>query len=191
MAIATTMLSVIIPIKNIERCRGIGGFKGILKIQKDWTGKKVLYDEYLYKDGAMSSGDIEDIVEFWKKQGLTPTETKDGKTYWKDLCVVDMLGGATMPCDWLEFDYKTFTVWLKGKPKGETVIPDRLKKNKIDEIDKSTGKVYVVGTQRKHTELDGILDEIVLEKYYETHNEKRTPEKDKGILKRSYLKEMK
>jgi hypothetical protein len=128
MAIATTMLSVLIPIENIERCKGIGGFKGILKIQKDWIGKKVLYDKYLYKDGAMSSGDIEDIVKFWEKQGLVPTGTKDGILYWKDLCVVDFLGGPTLKCDWLEFNLQTFSVWLKGKPKGEIVIPDRLKK---------------------------------------------------------------
>jgi hypothetical protein len=128
MAIATTMLSVLIPIENIEKCKEIGGFKGILKIQKDWIGKKVLYDKYLYKDGAMSSGDIEDIVKFWEKQGLVPTETIGGVMFWKDLCIVDMFGGPTLKCDWLEYDPKAFVVWLKGKPKGEVVLPDRLTK---------------------------------------------------------------
>lgn len=53
------------------------------------------------------------------------------------------------------------------------------------------GKVYVTGTRRERTELDGILDEIVLEKYYKTHNEEKTPEKDKEILEKSYLMEKK
>jgi len=41
------------------------------------------------------------------------------------LCVVDMVSGATLPCDWLEVDRSNYPdppiVWMKGKPKGETV----------------------------------------------------------------------
>lgn len=50
-------------------------------------------------------------------------------------------------------------------------------------------KIFVVGTNRERTEMDNILDEIVLEKYYGEHNETRTPEKDSEILKNSYLKQ--
>ncbi|MFA5895199.1 MAG: hypothetical protein WC851_05485 [Candidatus Shapirobacteria bacterium] len=125
MSIKVIFYGVVIPLVNVEKCKAIGGVKGILEKQKDSVGKRVLVDDYLYKDGAMSPGDIEDIVDFWQDQGLVPTELKDGKQVWKDLCVVDMSYGATLPCDWLEVDRSNYPdppiVWMKGKPKGEIV----------------------------------------------------------------------
>lgn len=125
MAIKVIFYSVVIPLENVERCKTIGGVKGILEKQKAFVGKRVLVDDYLYKDGAMGAGDIEDIAYFWRDQGLTLTEFKDGKEVFKDLCVVDMLSGPTLPCEWLEFDRSGYPdppiVWMKGKPKGEIV----------------------------------------------------------------------
>jgi hypothetical protein len=114
MSIKVKYLSVVIPIRNIEKCVKVGGLKGILEKQKEYVGKRVRVDEFLYKDGAMSPADIEIIVNFWQDQGLVLTEIKDGKKVWKDLCVVDMASGPTLPCDWLEYDRETFTVWMKG-----------------------------------------------------------------------------
>ena len=129
MAIYQQFISVVIPIKIIEqKCRHLGGLKGVLELNKKWVGKKILYDKYLYKDGAMGSDDIGDIVDFWTRQGLTPYKIKDGKTYWNDLAVVEMLMGATLPCEWLVYDPIDFTISMKGKPKGKIVVPDRLKK---------------------------------------------------------------
>ena len=122
MALALSFISVVIPIETIERkCKDVGGFERILELNKKWIGKKILYDKYLYKDSAMGVDDISLIIQFWKRQKLITTETKDEKTYWKDLCVVDMVDGLTMPCSWLEYDRETFSVWLKGKPKGKLV----------------------------------------------------------------------
>ena len=125
MSIKVIYLSVIIPLANVEKCKAIGGIKGILEKQKDFLGKRVVVDDYLYKNGAISPGDIEDIISFWQNQGLAPTELKDGKEVWKDLCVVDMASGPTLPCDWLEFDRTNYPspplIWMKGKPKGKTV----------------------------------------------------------------------
>jgi len=71
----------------------------------------------------MNPDEIGNIVDFWQSQGLIPTEVIDGKEVWKDLCVVDMVGGPTLPCDWLEFDNSKYpdppVVWMKGKPKGQ------------------------------------------------------------------------
>lgn len=135
MALSLKFISVIIPIETIEKCRDIGGFKGILEIQKEWIGKKVLYDKYLYKDSAMGSYDIDKIIEFWEKQGLTPTKTQNGKTYWKDLAVVDFVSGLTLPCDWLELEeeepYRYAIAWLKGKPRGDVVSAIHQRRDKI------------------------------------------------------------
>lgn len=102
---------------------------GILEMNKKYVGGKILFDDYLYSDGAMGSHDVEMIVSFWTEQGLVPFEEKDGQQCWNDLCVVNMTSGPTLPCDWLEFEiqdnsdgtgYFSF-VYLKGKPKGKLV----------------------------------------------------------------------
>lgn len=53
----------------------------------------------------------------------------------------------------------------------------------------SVGKIFVVGSTRERTEMDDILDTIVLENYYENHPGEKTPEKDKEIIENSYLME--
>jgi len=132
MSIKVIYLGVIIPLVNVESCKAIGGVKGILEKQKDHLGikdqlnKRVLVDDYLYKDGAMGSYGIELIGNFWKDQGLILTEVKDGKEVWKDICVVDMVSGPTLPCDWLEFDNSKYpdppVVWMKGTSKDEDKV---------------------------------------------------------------------
>ena len=129
MAIHTHFLNVVIPIEKIEQCHSVGGFSGILEKNKKFIGGKVYFDDYLYRDGGMGPEDIESIVSFWKDQGLVLFEEKNGQQYWKDLCVVDMVGGPTLPCEWLEHEYYNYPngggylsyVYLKGKPKGKLI----------------------------------------------------------------------
>ena len=45
---------------------------------------------------------------------------KEGKKYWKDICVYEgTLEGAAMTCDWLAEDPASQTVSLKGTGMGE------------------------------------------------------------------------
>lgn len=114
MAVPVRFISVVIPIAVIEeKCKDIGGLKGVLDINKKWVGKKIKYDEHLYKDGAMSPDDIEQIIEFWKKHGLIPIEEREGKKYWNDLCVIDQFSGPTLPCDWIEYNKVSYEANLK------------------------------------------------------------------------------
>lgn len=72
MAIKVNFIAVVIPIAVIEeKCKNIGGLKGIMELNKKWVGKKIQYDGQLYLDGAMSTGDIEDIISFWVESGLS------------------------------------------------------------------------------------------------------------------------
>ncbi len=127
MALFLKFISVVIPIEIIEnKCKSIGGLKGVLELNKKWVGKKILYDEYLYKDGAMDYDDIETIIGFWKEQGLVPTERKNNQEQWKDLCVVDIgyRNGVTLPCEWIEYEAQEGGVgiaWLKGKQRGNLI----------------------------------------------------------------------
>ncbi len=54
----------------------------------------------------MSPNDVDFIITSWQERGLELFEVDgDGNESWKDLCVVDMFGGPTLPCSWLEFEW--------------------------------------------------------------------------------------
>ncbi|GIW69439.1 MAG: hypothetical protein KatS3mg101_0186 [Patescibacteria group bacterium] len=118
MSIELDFISVVIPIENIEKLT-----KMTLKDAMEYAGGfgRPLHDSYIYKVSRMSPHDIEIVVDFWKEQGLTPFKYVNGQKQWADLCVVDMLGGPTLPCDWLEYDPRTSIAWLKGTEKGPVV----------------------------------------------------------------------
>ncbi len=123
MAIHVQFYNILIPIAVIENCKDIGGFQGILDFHKQQgTSKRILYDEYLFSDRAMSPSDVETIAKFWEKQGLAWTEKRDGKEYWKDLCVVSCIEGPTLPCKWIEYDRNSRCAWMKGTPKGKIIM---------------------------------------------------------------------
>jgi hypothetical protein len=51
--------------------------------------------------------------------GFVATEMREGRQYWKDLCVVDLrLGGPTRPCEWLALDGPRRTAYLAGTDPG-------------------------------------------------------------------------
>jgi hypothetical protein len=124
MAVLLQFFNIIIPIEKINKCKGIGGLEGFLEKYKHAVGNVIWYDKYLLRDGAMGMDDVDDIIMFWKKQGLKPKEIRNGKAYWKDLCVVDSIDGFSLPCDWLVLirpKNKRAYVYLRGKPVGKVI----------------------------------------------------------------------
>ena len=68
----------------------------------------------------MNPADIESLVEKWMSLGFQPTAEVDGQRIWQDCCVVEsMLGGPTLPCEWLELSEDGRSAWLKGTQPGE------------------------------------------------------------------------
>jgi hypothetical protein len=68
----------------------------------------------------MNPMDIEWLINHWTDLGFTPSIEKDGQKVWKDICVFQgILGGATLPCDWIAYDRNTRTAYLKGTEVGE------------------------------------------------------------------------
>lgn len=125
MAIATEFIDLIIPIQTI-RDKYPGGWEQCLKDHEHLINRRVWYDEYLFRDGAMNPMDIESLIEHWESMGFEGIVEKDGKKYWKDMCVFEgAFGGATLGCDWLAIDRKTRSAYLKGTDIGEVVFPDR------------------------------------------------------------------
>ena len=120
MAIRLELFNLIVPIKVINRYYP-GGFRALVAENQSMFGGKLWHDGHLFRYGAMNPTDIQALVEFWIKKGLTPFEERNGKKCWKDMCVVDFFGGPTLPCDWLEHDPTDHSAYLKGKPKGQVI----------------------------------------------------------------------
>ncbi len=119
MAIMTEFLDLIVPITLIEE-KYPGGWERCLKDHSIAIGARVWYDDHLFRDGAMNHAAMEALLKEWWKLGFECYAERDGRKYWKDLCVYEgMQGGTGMPCDWLAEDSATRSVYLKGTPMGE------------------------------------------------------------------------
>lgn len=101
MAIALEFIDFIVPIAVIRE-KYPGGWEQYLQDHQCLIGVRIWFDDHLVRDGAMSPAAIAALVEEWSLAGLQPTEERNGERVWKDCCVVEsMLGGTTLPCDWL------------------------------------------------------------------------------------------
>lgn len=125
MAVYCEFINFIIPIKTVDAVYP-GGFEQYKKDNPHGFAFRMWHDDFLLRDGAMSPLDMADIVESWEKLGLQGSVEVDGKKQWKDFCVVEAVqGGPTLPCDWVEFDPKDDSVYIKGAEKGEVVWPNK------------------------------------------------------------------
>jgi len=125
MAILCEFWNVIVPISKINEIY-IGGFEKFKSERIDRFGQVLYHDKYLFHQGAMDSDFLNFIVSSWEKLGLVSKEEKNGKVYWKDLCVVDTFDGPTLPCEWIEFKFSTQpVVFMKGTEPGEIAGPVR------------------------------------------------------------------
>lgn len=120
MAIEMEYINLVVPITKIEQ-HYPGGFDAYLKDHADSVGKVIWYDDELCRSGAMEPTGIAWMFAEWTKYGLEPRIEKQGRRMWNDLCVVDILGGPTLDCDWLTWDSNDYSVYMSGKPKGQVV----------------------------------------------------------------------
>lgn len=116
MAIQCEFIDFIIPITKIDFIYP-GGFK---KFKEDnlsgFTGR-LKHDDYLFRDGAMSSMDIQNIAKKWEILGLKGFTEINGQKQWADFCVVEgIFGGPTLPCNWIEYDRANNIVNFKIQP---------------------------------------------------------------------------
>lgn len=126
MAVAQEFIDVFIRIADVDRVYP-GGMMGYLEDFSDLIGVTVWHDDHLLREGAMSSSDIESIVERWAKFGLE-TNRKKGKepVEWLEVCVSTGISGQpTLPCSWIAYDIETGGAYLKGTAPGPLAWPQR------------------------------------------------------------------
>ena len=121
MAIALEFIDFVVPIAVIRQ-KYPGGWEQCLKDHEHLIGGRVWFDEHLLRDGAMNPAAIAELVEEWSQAGIQPTEARNGQIVWKDCCVVEsLLGGPSLPCDWLAMAEDGASAFLKGQPPGDVV----------------------------------------------------------------------
>jgi len=119
MAIALEFIDLVVPIATIRK-KYPGGWEGCLRDFGYLVGETVWYDQHLFRDGAMTKLDMEDLLERWEGLGFQLKDLDDGQQVWKDVCVVTAsFGGPTLPCEWLIFDGEKRIAYLKGTEPGE------------------------------------------------------------------------
>ena len=120
MAVALEFIDFIVPIAVIRE-KYPGGWEQCLKDHERLIGGRVWYDDHLLRDGAMNPHDIESLIDEWTALGFQPMEERDGDRRWKDVCVVEsMLGGPTLPCEWLTLGEDGRSAFLEGTDPGPT-----------------------------------------------------------------------
>ena len=102
-----------------------GGWEGFLHDYGEVIGATIWFDEHLVRDGAMSSGDAQQIVEGYQERGFQTHREEDGVwVEWLDVCVSMSMGGSgrpTLPCAWIDFEPNTGAAFLKGTSPGAFV----------------------------------------------------------------------
>ena len=157
MAVWLEFINLVIPIEVIKQ-KYPGGWDECLSDHANAIGKRVWYDQYLFRDGAMNPNDMGSLIEHWTLLGFTPHREVDGKLVeWVDMCVCEeMSGGATLKCDFLEYDSKNQSVYMKGTEPGEVAYPD-----KRDYDEQTSGKIFI---NRRHDSEDDSPDRPLSEK---------------------------
>lgn len=122
MAIALEFIDFVVPIETIRQ-KYPGGWAQCLAEHEPLIGGRVGYDDHLFRDGAMSPQDIQLIVERWEALGFETMRRIDDQLHWQDCCEIEsMLGGATLPCDWISVNREERYAWLTGTDPGEVVF---------------------------------------------------------------------
>jgi hypothetical protein len=123
MAIELEFIDFIVPIATIK-AKYHGGWEQCLIDHQYAIGGRIWYDEHLFRDGAMNRMDMKSLVEHWQSMGFTTYENNDEglPTKWCDVCVYESLfGGATLKCDWLNYDSKIGGIYLAGTTPGKLI----------------------------------------------------------------------
>jgi hypothetical protein len=125
MAIALEFIDLVIPVALI-RDRYPGGWEACVRDHESLIGRRVWFDEFLWRDGALTVADIEARVSGWAVLGFRPTTARGPERRWDDLCVINAdTRGSILACPWIEIDAAAKVAWYTGTARGEWVGPTR------------------------------------------------------------------
>ena len=123
MAVKLEFLNFIVPVQVIDQ-KYSGGWDACLRNHAKSIGRVVWYDEHLFRTGAMDGDMMDNLIEKWTRLGFEATEEIEGKTVWKDFCVVTSYGVSEHDSPWIMVDSASGAAWLRGTDRGEVVGRD-------------------------------------------------------------------
>lgn len=100
MAIKTIFINFIVPISKIEE-KYPWWFDKCLEDHKEYLGGKVYYDNYLFRDWAMNSNDMKDILDYWEWLGFTTLINNNWEYKREEVCIYENYS-ESYKCDWLD-----------------------------------------------------------------------------------------
>jgi len=118
-AVRLEFINLIVPIRTVEE-KYPNGWSGCLRDHAKSIGRVVWYDDHLFRTGAMDPEMMDNLIEKWTWMGFTATEVAEGRTVWRDLCVVDAFGFSRHQCPWLLVGGAERVAWLRDE-RGEVV----------------------------------------------------------------------
>jgi hypothetical protein len=120
-AILLRLFAVIVRRDGFARCHSLPEILHRLNPEGGFVGYTVWYDRNLFCETVVNPDDADDILRRWKEKGLAGPSPDGSVSCWKDVCVASSGHGPITPCDWLEYDPETDSVWLKGTEKGDVI----------------------------------------------------------------------
>jgi hypothetical protein len=117
MAVQLEFHNFILPI-SIIKAKYPGGWEQCLIDHEYAIGRRVWYDDYLFRDGGMGPIDIKCLLNKWQSMGLKPHLLVDDKPVgWLDMCVIDGLTKRpTLPCSWISINHREEHASLTNAP---------------------------------------------------------------------------
>lgn len=126
MAVQLEFINLIVRIETIK-AKYPGGWEACLQDHKHDIGRRIWYDDHLFRDGAMNPMDMQFLVTCWESMGFETKRDVDGTIVWQDVCVADYLNGNSRPCDWLLHMETERAVYLKGTEPGPVIGREKFK----------------------------------------------------------------
>ena len=116
MAVQVEYFNLIIPIDKIEEYYP-GGFEKYKQDNSRFLYRRIIFDDYIVRDGTMDPMSLKNIVDKWINLGLTFTEKVEDVDKYKDMCVVvdDLSTISYLQCDWLEIIEEGFVKHTSDK----------------------------------------------------------------------------
>lgn len=126
--------AVVVPRTHVEKVFP-GGWVAATHSEQGFENCQVMFDKFLFAEGAMSPLQVHRFILRWRELGLLPHKNRK----WHDICVVDRFKGPTLPCSWLKWDINRHAV---------TFIPSIFAISSIwggDDVDKTAVRQVGIG----------------------------------------------
>lgn len=121
MAIELEFLNLVVPVQRIKDLYR-GGWAAYLADNQKRLGKILWHDlDLVHACGAMDPEMDDVLIGNFTSLGFTATEVVDGRTVWRDFCVLNAFGISQHQCPWLVVDGAARIAWMRGTEPGVVV----------------------------------------------------------------------